>query len=349
VMTGSSMVIGTPQFMSPEQAQALPVGRASDVFALGSVIAFAATGTAPFETSQPVATAYRIVHAEPDLSALPARLRGLVSACLAKAPTDRPSLAQILDTASAAYPAAPAAAFWPGPVADLVRSWQASSQSQAPPHEPTTPAAARPGQLDAEATRTAWRGQAVPDTPRSPDSNRPARRRWPLIAGAAAVIVIGSVTAVVALSRAPQPPSPRRHAPASSAPPARTPATSSAATVSLPVVKVCTTPANSCTGFGAASMKTEPVQIVTSADGSGYVDGITWTSWGQATATGTGTLQVDNCTPSCATGTYTGYPATITISGLVAYRSGADAYSSMIVSAPTSPNEEETFTSGLVP
>ena len=350
VMTGSSMVIGTPQFMSPEQAQALPVGPASDVFALGSVIAFAATGTAPFETSQPVATAYRIVHAEPDLSALPARLRGVVSACLAKAPTDRPSLAQILDTASAAFPAAPAAAFWPSPVADLVRSWQASSQSQAPSHEPTTPAAASPGQLDAEATRTAWRGQAAPDIPRSPDGNRPARRRWPLIVGAAAVIVIGSVTAVVALSRAPQPPSPRRHAAASSAPPAHTPATSSAATVSLPVVKVCTTPAISCTGFGnAASMKTEPVQIVTSADGSGYVNGITWTSWGQATATGAGTLQVDNCTPSCVTGTYTAYPATITLSGLVGYRSGTDAYSRMIVSAPTSPYGGETFASGLVP
>jgi hypothetical protein len=96
-------------------------------------------------------------------------------------------------------------------------------------------------------------------------------------------------------------------------------------------------------------MKTEPAQIVTSADGSGYINGITWTSWGQATAMGTGTLQVNNCTPNCATGTYTAYPATITLSGLAAYRSGTDAYSSMIVSAPTSPLGGETFASGLVP
>jgi hypothetical protein len=102
-------------------------------------------------------------------------------------------------------------------------------------------------------------------------------------------------------------------------------------------VKVCTTPAITCTFGDAAAMKTEPVQIVTSADGSGYVNGISWTSWGQATATGTGTLNVNNCTPSCAAGTYTGYPATVTLSGLVAYRSGTDAYSRMVVSAPTSP------------
>jgi serine/threonine protein kinase len=351
VMTGSSMVVGTPGFMSPEQAQALPVGPASDVFALGSVITFAATGTAPFETSQPVATAYRIVHAEPDLSALPARLRELVSACLAKAPADRPSLAQILDTASAAFPAAPVAAFWPDPVAGLVRSWQASFRAQAPPHKsPTTTAGASPGQGDMEVTRTAWRGHAAPDTPRSPDGDRPGRHRWPLIAGVAAVIVIGSAAAVLALSGVFQPTSPRPHSPPSSAPPTHAPATSSAATVSLPVVKVCTAPAIGCIGFASsASMKTEPVQIVTSADGSGYVNGITWTSWGQATANGTGTLNVNNCTPNCAAGTYTGYPATITLSGLVVYRSGTDAYSRMVVSAPTSPYGGETFTSGLVP
>jgi len=46
-VTGSRVVMGTPGFMSPEQVQGLPVGFPSDVFALGAVIAFAATGTAP--------------------------------------------------------------------------------------------------------------------------------------------------------------------------------------------------------------------------------------------------------------------------------------------------------------
>ena len=55
-----------------------------------------------------------------------------------------------------------------------------------------------------------------------------------------------------------------------------------------------------------------PAQIVTAADGSGYMKDITWPRWGNTTATGTGTLEIDNCVPDCATGTFTGYPATVT-------------------------------------
>ena len=85
-LTAKSMIVGTPAFMSPEQAQGRPVGPPSDVFSLGSVIAFAATGASPFGGGEPLTTVYRIVHAEPDLSGVPAPFRDLVAGCLAKIP-----------------------------------------------------------------------------------------------------------------------------------------------------------------------------------------------------------------------------------------------------------------------
>ncbi|GAA4095761.1 serine/threonine-protein kinase [Actinomadura miaoliensis] len=102
----STAVLGTPGFMSPEQARGLDVGPPSDVFALGSVLTFAATGSGPFGTGSAEAIVYRIVHQEPDLTGLPAHLAGLVRACLAKDPEQRPRLAQILDSL-AAVPSAP--------------------------------------------------------------------------------------------------------------------------------------------------------------------------------------------------------------------------------------------------
>jgi hypothetical protein len=96
-------------------------------------------------------------------------------------------------------------------------------------------------------------------------------------------------------------------------------------------------------------MKTEPSQIVNSGDGSTYVKDITWSGWADATAAGTGTLELDNCNPDCADGTYTGYPATVTLSDLSSYGSGAEAYSVMVISAPTAASKTYTYSSGLVP
>ncbi|RVX41961.1 serine/threonine protein kinase [Nonomuraea polychroma] len=94
--TQSATVLGTAAFMSPEQAMAQKVGPASDVFSLGSVLAFAATGHSPFGTGPVHAVLFRVVHAEPDLSGVPAPLAALLTACLAKDPTARPDLQQVL-------------------------------------------------------------------------------------------------------------------------------------------------------------------------------------------------------------------------------------------------------------
>ncbi|MGW1029655.1 serine/threonine-protein kinase [Streptomyces sp. NPDC002577] len=96
-LTGTGMVIGTPRFMSPEQASGAPVGTASDVFSLGSVLVFAATGRGPFGEGTVPALLYRVVHDEPDLTAVPERLRQVLSMCLDKHPELRPSASQLLD------------------------------------------------------------------------------------------------------------------------------------------------------------------------------------------------------------------------------------------------------------
>ncbi|MET9615439.1 serine/threonine-protein kinase [Kitasatospora indigofera] len=106
-LTQSGFVIGSPGYLAPEQAQGLPSGPAGDVFSLGAVLAYAATGTAPFgsDSSAP-ALLYRVVHEEPDLGRLlpqDAEFRELLTACLAKEPERRPTperLREVLSPAS---------------------------------------------------------------------------------------------------------------------------------------------------------------------------------------------------------------------------------------------------------
>ncbi len=92
-LTVTGTVIGTPGFMSPEQAMGgTDVGPESDVFSLGSVLAFAATGEGPFGGGSLAGIVYRIVSGQADLSRLPDDLREVVAACLTADPSARPSL-----------------------------------------------------------------------------------------------------------------------------------------------------------------------------------------------------------------------------------------------------------------
>ncbi|MFB4305298.1 protein kinase [Actinomadura sp. GTD37] len=93
----STAALGTPGYMSPEQVGGLAVGPPSDVFALGAVLTFAATEHGPFGTGPAGTIVYRIVHGTPDLTRLPSHLTGLISGCLAKDPSLRPRLTEILD------------------------------------------------------------------------------------------------------------------------------------------------------------------------------------------------------------------------------------------------------------
>ncbi|QJT03053.1 protein kinase [Streptomyces asoensis] len=98
-LTQTGAVIGSPGFMAPEQLRGDPVTPASDVFCLGSVITYAATGTLPFGSADSGAHAlmFRIAEDEPDLSGVPEGIADLVRACLRKDPAARPSLDRVLE------------------------------------------------------------------------------------------------------------------------------------------------------------------------------------------------------------------------------------------------------------
>ncbi|NUW35546.1 serine/threonine protein kinase [Nonomuraea sp. SMC257] len=85
-------VIGAPGFMSPEQIRGEKLTGASDIFSLGTVLAFAAAGRLPFDAqdSQLHALMYRAVHEPPDLTGVPEPLLGLIKDCLTKDPAGRP-------------------------------------------------------------------------------------------------------------------------------------------------------------------------------------------------------------------------------------------------------------------
>jgi len=89
--TGAS--VGTPAFMSPEQATGQEHGAAGDVFALAGVLVYAATGRAPFGRGQPADLLYRVRYAEADLRDVPVPLVPLLARCLAKEPGERPGMA----------------------------------------------------------------------------------------------------------------------------------------------------------------------------------------------------------------------------------------------------------------
>ncbi|WP_374285164.1 protein kinase, partial [Streptomyces sp. UNOB3_S3] len=98
-LTRTGATVGSPGFMSPEQVRGDTISPASDVFGLGSVLAYAAGGRMPFGAADSAvhSVMYRIVHEEPDLAGVPDGLRQLITACLAKEPGDRPTPAEVLE------------------------------------------------------------------------------------------------------------------------------------------------------------------------------------------------------------------------------------------------------------
>lgn len=95
-LTMTNVAVGTPAYMSPEQARdSRSVSGASDVFSLGSLLVFCATGHPPYRGANPVETVFQLLREQPDLSGLPAELVDLVRACMRPSPEHRPSPAQI--------------------------------------------------------------------------------------------------------------------------------------------------------------------------------------------------------------------------------------------------------------
>ncbi|MFC9897976.1 serine/threonine-protein kinase [Nocardia sp. NPDC127579] len=153
-LTATGTVLGSPAYMAPEQAEGFEPTSASDVFAVGAIMAMAATGIGPFGGTSAPQTLYNVVHAAPEISRVPPLLHPLVAACLSKNPADRPTFVQLLD-AAARIPAEPA---WPPAIRQRIAQREAEA---------------------AEWDRRAGVGQERP------------RRGWRVLAVAAAVGVLG--------------------------------------------------------------------------------------------------------------------------------------------------------------
>jgi outer membrane protein assembly factor BamB len=240
-LTTGGITFGTPSYMSPEQAEGRPAGPASDVFALGSTLCFAATGGTPFGDGDPPAVLRRVVHAAPALDAVPEGLRGLIAACLAKDPADRPDLPWVLRACQghAPQPGDPdygSASFWPGQVAALIAAHQGDLDGATPAREPDGEPTSGAGHLAALGRlgtlgRVGTLPPAIPqaggpqtgcpqtDRPQTglPRTGRPARAvsRRRALAGVAALSAAGLGTAGWALTR------PRSGPPAAARTPSR--------------------------------------------------------------------------------------------------------------------------------
>nr|WP_228045900.1 serine/threonine-protein kinase [Saccharopolyspora sp. HNM0983] len=139
-LTATGIFLGTPGFFSPEQTEGGEVGGPSDVFSLGAVLTFAATGTGPFGEDSTTSLLYRVVHGEPDLQQVPEGLRPLLAACLDKDPAARPTPAQLLDRLGGANPQGDS--WLPAAITDVIA--QHNTELQRTANEPDNP---RPGTL----------------------------------------------------------------------------------------------------------------------------------------------------------------------------------------------------------
>jgi hypothetical protein len=186
-LTRSDTIMGSPDFLSPEQILDRPITASIDVFALGSLAAFAATGRLPFGQGHMTEVAHRVVHEPPDLAGCPVRLLTLIEACLEKQPEARPTPGRVLE-------------FCLARVAELTGPGQAASQ----PRAAWGPTAGAPGHH----TRPAGSATAVlPDLaqlvgggPAAPADAAARKRRLPLVAAGLAAGIVAAAVIVIAMT-----------------------------------------------------------------------------------------------------------------------------------------------------
>ncbi|MGQ4713492.1 bifunctional serine/threonine-protein kinase/ABC transporter substrate-binding protein [Streptomyces anulatus] len=191
VLTATDVIVGSPGFLSPEQAQGRRIGPASDVFSLGCVLVYAATGGRPFGSGPVEAMLFRTVHDTADLSALPPGLVPVVEACLSKDPGDRPAAADI----RRAFAEDVSGGSWlPGPVTHLIAE-RSARMLALPDIDATSLDAGTAGGPGAESgTGTVGTGTGGRDTAALPAA--PARRRFlAYVAGGAALAATGGTAA----------------------------------------------------------------------------------------------------------------------------------------------------------
>ncbi|MBG0857640.1 PQQ-binding-like beta-propeller repeat protein [Streptomyces spinoverrucosus] len=207
-ITQPGALLGTPGFMSPEQASGGLAGPAGDVFSLGAVLAYTATGRPPFDAADRAATLERVRLARADLDGIKdRRLRSLVAACLRREPEHRLSAVALLDRLGEPADMVYGTGWLPAPLAEAID--RRSARARPEPHAPAPPAEA----IDRRSTRpqpephaaapvaealhsetTADPDAVTADAPeaRTTGPSRPPDRRKLLMAVAAVPVAIGA-------------------------------------------------------------------------------------------------------------------------------------------------------------
>ena len=167
--------LGTPAYMAPEQARdPRQASVASDVFSLGATLLFAATGHPPYQGDTVMDILVRLATEPPDLAGLPAELVPAITACLERAPRDRPTSAALLAGLAPFVGAtsSPGAghSYLPGPALALIEEYQRSPQ----PPAADGPAADAPAASGEESSDDATFGSYTS----FPEPGPPRSRRW---------------------------------------------------------------------------------------------------------------------------------------------------------------------------
>jgi serine/threonine protein kinase len=159
-LTGTGLMIGSPGFMSPEQAEGMTVRPSSDIFSLAGVLTFASRGEGPFGTGDTAALLYRVVHGTPNLDQIPDRIRPLITRCLSRDPGARPTAAEFLTDLTEVYPSAADLADWlPARILEL----SAQRADEAGAHPPTTAGSTAAGAGAAGMAGSVTDGERVAD------------------------------------------------------------------------------------------------------------------------------------------------------------------------------------------
>jgi hypothetical protein len=299
-LTSTGQSLGSPGYLSPEQAVGGEVGPPTDIFSLGAVLAFAASGNGPFGTGSLPALVYRVVHEPPALEGVPAELRPLIERCLAKEPADRPTASALLDGLAGVRPGAP---WLPEQITAALAGFAAPARAAAggaaeiAAHGAAGYGAAAYGQTSTSATPTDGAPPPAPPTAGMPrpgsaataaasggGSRRFPLRRGLLVPAVAAVAVLAAATVVLAATLgSPARPNPlRASGPAPSVSPlaaAGHPTTPAAARPSLtPSQPATPKQASSRTATPAAPVQAAPAKPAPATAGvpcSFVVDGAT--------------------------------------------------------------------------
>ena len=188
-VTRAGTTMGTPAYMSPEQARGEPTTPASDVFALGCVLGFAATGRTLFGAGRTQAVLYRVMNADVDLDDVPSGLAPLIAACLAKDAADRPTVPDVL-AQLASRSSQGARWLLPPDVAAMAR--QRAEAARIPVVAVDVPDAAEPDPDPTRSHDTVLAATPTPDpAPAPPDTTPPsARSRWATLGWVVGVVAV---------------------------------------------------------------------------------------------------------------------------------------------------------------